>query len=756
MNKSKKSSKNARRKNREEKTSEMSEDRPEDQQEENTVESIEDKPEEANEEMTEEKEVEDKVNEEEPEQKEEINVQENKENEIEHTENKEETAELKEQPKHVEEKEEVEHNKIDNEHKEKEISEEETNKVQTKEEIKPKEETKVESKTEVEVQKENKQENLQEESKSEIKEEKKQKTPFHKEEKVEENKEIKKTPSIHSNSSSINDFFSGSRHENAKRIHSQIVEIQNSALEYAKILINMSRGFEKMKLGFSSPSNYIFNSIFSILGYSYNSLIHKPNLFIFATQAWFLDLSYLIESQLKKEVQPEGKNENLKFSSILNLIRENETKKGVTYDRETLFLQNLGILTGNSLINSNHSSTTMLIENNIGKNFLHSVSDVIQNDPYLDLLYDVDRRGFEDFLASYFTKAVEKTLNIEMQTEYEGYIEFHSIYEELKKKKESLGIPKVTYEEFEAKVKEAYFPREGKMSSFEQNEIQICTETYYDYCQMRIQDILYDIKLFVRNYSSIIFKTKRLISQSYSRYLCFIKKTQMTALNLISGTGRMIVKNTEKIKSLSHTLTRYSLRKVAKVIKFSDEKMKYIKFWLDDSMRKFGEILNFPRFREALNAQICRVKDISNRTIDFAIKKCDVGLKKYYKIKEKTKEILFKYYENTSTYLKENLEKVKHLIIVEDDKECDMFKISIKKEILFFDPENFKSLYQSLTRIFRKSYTDVCDKSNQVIAFTRTKSNNVRNYMIEKYRRFIDSCGCNTNQVGEKKVKKTE
>lgn len=61
------------------------------------------------------------------------------------------------------------------------------------------------------------------------------------------------------------EFFSGVRQENAKRIMTQIAELPYIANDYLKMLIIIAKNFDKMRKNLDNPYNSFFSSIFSFL-----------------------------------------------------------------------------------------------------------------------------------------------------------------------------------------------------------------------------------------------------------------------------------------------------------------------------------------------------------------------------------------------------------------------------------------------------------------------------------------------------------
>jgi hypothetical protein len=584
---------------------------------------------------------------------------------------------------------------------------------------------------------------------------------------VQQNQEDKSSDKSQSGSS-LNDFFTFSRQYNAMRIQSQIAQMQVNAVEYAKSLIQLGRRFNTIIRRLNNSSVNFFNTLFSVMGYTYKPTSNAANLFVFTTQAWLIDLSQLLDVKIKS--YNSEALENFKFSDIVKLIKENETKLGVTPERELKFLNNLGVLTGNLLIERQHSSSFTLIENNIGKNFLHSMSGVIQNslEPIEE---EVDKRRFEEILFHLFKKGVERTLNFEMQSE--TFTEFYVIYESMKKEHErrdsmdsidremklrdgekelhhTISIP---FESYSNKVRDFYSEKLNKnLNAFEINELKICSETFYEFAQLSLDDILNDISLFIKNYSSILFKVKRFLSQSLNKYKKIsnqliskaegVYHTVEEKINLIPGKEKLITLFLfsegvflDKFNSGKVTL----LKNVARMVKKGTCSVNSLKMWVDESFDHMKH-LNILKINLPYVAKITSMIStginlglLQTRTIyKFSVSKLEVGYERYTNIRNNILHLAKTMFNKTLVCAEDGIKFFSINKIIKVEEKEDRMDILINKEIMLINPEKFFGIYHLINDTIQNGMKRVGELTN--------KGNEVKNYVIMNlYKKFLSS-----------------
>lgn len=336
-----------------------------------------------------------------------------------------------------------------------------------------------------------------------------------------ENENIKEDQN---NTDEMNEVFSSSRQDNAKRIVDQIGEIQNNADEYIFNLISTMQNFEKVKKNLNNKYNYFFRTLFSFLGYNYISNITKVNFFIFSTQAWFIEFAKILEKKYN-EIKVLESSKIITFANVLAIMKEERVS-------ENDYLTNLGILTS-SIFNQN-ALTSLIIENNIGKTFLNQLNILLHEIKDYESAA-VDKKAFDDIVSDIFKHAVERTLNhMENQfSENPEFINFVSIFDELNKKGEH------SFEDMFERVKDV-----EKKDSINLYSLRISTESFYDYARVKLDDIISDINLFTNNYTSIMFKTKKLLGQGLNNVKEYNQRffeLARRAMNLLENTRSNLI-----------------------------------------------------------------------------------------------------------------------------------------------------------------------------------------------------------------------
>lgn len=568
-------------------------------------------------------------------------------------------------------------------------------------------------------------------------------------------------------SSSLNDFFTFSRQYNAMRIQSQIAQMQVNAVEYAKSLIQLGRRFYTIIRRLNNSSLSFFNSLFSIMGYSYKLSSNAANLFVFTSQAWLIDLSQLLDSKIKS-FNTESL-ENFKFSDIFRLIKENETKVGVTPERELIFLNNLGVLTGNLLIERQHSSSFTMIENNIGKNFLKSMTFVIMNtlEPIEE---EVDNRRFEEILFYLFKKGVEHTLNSEIQSEI--FIEFDAIYENMKKEceKELNHINSICFESYSNKIKDFYSQKLNKqLNAFEISKLKICCETFFEIAQLSLDDILKDISMFIKNYSSVLFKLKRFLSESLNKYKKISNKlitkaegvfqTVEEKFNLIPGKDRLVslyllteglVSN--KINSGKLTMKRnmcnlvnkgaYSVNSLRTWVEESFDYMKNLNI-LNNNLLYLPYLTNIPSIISNGRGLLGLLE--SSSIYKFSISKFEIGYERYTNIRNNILHLSKIMLNKTIVYAEDGVKFISKYKIIKVDEKHDRIDILINKEFMLINPEQFFKIYNIINDVIQYGMKKVGDLT-------------YKNYVIRNlYKNFLNSDISKSNEsVNKENIEMTK
>jgi len=262
------------------------------------------------------------------------------------------------------------------------------------------------------------------------------------------------------------------------------------------------------------------------------------------------------------------------------------------------------------------------------------------------------------------------------------------------------------------------------LSPLDKNRIKICVETFYSFSQTRLEEILLDIKLFIKNYSSVIYKTKMFLNQSFYQWIKFSRKVEDVYFDLCTLANRAIGK--ESLKKYTQKISKNVLVTIAKSVKRTQNGVIHIKTWLNESIKNIKDI-QVPRFVTNINTQIYKSINYglekTSVLSQFVIKQSDLGVKKFNDVREKIITAVSKMLNTCSTFAKE---KLKNAIVFQDDKENKRFIVSIKREILnFVKVEHYFSLYSTITLILNKAYEN---------------GNKIKHYIFEKYQKFLGRC----------------
>jgi hypothetical protein len=511
----------------------------------------------------------------------------------------------------------------------------------------------------------------------------------HKEDDKKDDKEDDKVSEVGSKSSSnsnMSELFQTSTRTNAKRIRSQILDAQNNAIEYCKNLIRLSRNFERMKRKLHNKYNKFFTQIFQSLGYSYHSSITKHNLFVLCSEAWILELVKGIERSVKEKSLDLN---NFKYSNLLEIIREVEIN-------EDNYLSNLSLLTGSGSCDNtvNKFSDLIEMEKSIGSFFFINLNQIIQEDSKRRSIdTDFDKAHFEEILFDYLRKTVEKTLlDIEFQFDKStsgiaDKIDLYNTYSELSLKENKFSFEEY-FEEVQGKVN---FAPEEKFTLLDLRGVKICAEAFYQFSKSRFEELIEDLKLFTRNYTSIMFKTKRLFAQGMSNAI----HLQQLAKFYFKST----LFNMERIFNYKLFLKR-GLRLTARGVKHCNYKLKYLKEWLTENVT----------LEKYFYSPLLTCRELTYKSVNYTVEKTANGVKfvilktkdfaDILKVKE-IKENLFKYFEKLSLRFGNLKEKLFHSIKIAENSE--EFTVEISKELYKIDSKLFEKIYTGVNNLITNS-----------------------------------------------------
>ena len=530
--------------------------------------------------------------------------------------------------------------------------------------------------------------------------------------------ETTKDPDLISNPSknSLNEFFFLSRQDNAKRLRSQIVEIQNDASDYISHIISTMKNFENLKINLNNRYNYYIRTIFSLIGYDYDSNMPKVNFFIFATQAWILEVAKILEKRFSETKQHDNFR-IITFANLLTMIKSNELP-------EDSFLYNLGILTSSLL--SQNALTSIIIENNIGKIFLNNLYNLFKKDTTDYESLDIDKRKYDDIIFGFLRKAVENTLNImenQFNSDNQNYINYISKYEEICREKQP------SIEDLFENIKKEYSSLENNVNLY---SLKISTETFFYFSMTTLDNIINDINDFYYNYSSILFRIKKIVNKSFldifrynEKIFCIIRKF----LNVIYDTqnimSNMRRENLQKFYNLSNKAISISNSLITKVD---------YKNWIDNSLIFKEEILKFTKkflnenhkqmFKIYLDAYISPLIDFSlankEKINNFISTKLFLNIEEYENLKNNISKIFFTKYNDLRL-------SIKNLFVIENidnTKVCFKINNSMKK----LDFKIFIEIYDYINNYFNTIRNNLKARVEIVKDFSTENMNDLKNY----------------------------
>jgi hypothetical protein len=523
-------------------------------------------------------------------------------------------------------------------------------------------------------------------------------------------------------SDGMNEVFFTSSQDNAKRIVDQFGEIQNNADEYIFNLISTMKNFENVKKYLNNKYNYFFRTLFSMLGYDYHTNIPKVNFFIFSTQAWFIEFAKILEKKYNDIKQLEA-SKIITYANVLNMMKESKIT-------ESNYLNNLGILTS-SLLNQN-ALTSLIIENNIGKIFLTQLNlllhEIKEYEPSA-----VDKKAFDDMVSELFKNSVDRTLN-HMENQFSdkpNYIKFTSIYNELNKEK-----PDHTFEDMFGKIKAV----EHKEDSLNLYSLRIICESFYHYARVKLDDIINDINLFTNNYTSIMFKTKKLLQQGVNNVIQYNERLFVIMRRMISCL--------ENTKSNLNNLRKESLDKfynfynnVKGIGNDMVEKVNY-KNWIQNSFIITDEIKQYTKkllinnpanlYKLYIDNYVSAVVDVSlNKTEGmrkFISKEWEMSMEEYQNLKTNITNYMKNKYDIASVNLKNIF-----LVTTEDNK----VKLRFSDKLDFINPTFVFDIYYKIEEYAKNFKTNVGQIIEKGKDYSLTKINNIKEYSCSMRKHYI-------------------
>jgi hypothetical protein len=397
---------------------------------------------------------------------------------------------------------------------------------------------------------------------------------------------------------------------------------------------------------------------------------------------------------------------------------------------ENSYLNNLGILTS-SLLNQN-ALTSLIIENNIGKIFITQLTILLHEMKEYESSM-VDKRAFDDIVSGLFKNSVDRTLNL-MENQFAtkpDYISYSSIYDELNKEKLDH-----TFEDMFEKIKAV----EHKDDSLNLYSLRISSESFYHYANVKIDDIITDINLFTNNYTSIIFKTKKLLQQSVNNVMQYNER----AFVII----RKMIGYLENTKSNLNNLRRESLDKFYNLYNNAKgigndmvEKVNY-KNWIQSSFIITDEIKQYMKkllvdnpanfYKIYMNNYVSAIVNVSlNKTEGirrFISKEWEMSMEEYQNLKSNLSNYLKTKYDNASINIKNIF-----LVTTEDNK----VKLRFSDKVPFINPNIVFDIYKQIEDYinnFKNNIDQIIDKSKD---YSLAKINDIKEYSCSMRQHYI-------------------
>ncbi len=282
----------------------------------------------------------------------------------------------------------------------------------------------------------------------------------------------------------------------------------------------------------------------------------------------------LSENFLDKELLFIDYPKNFTFSSLIKKLKVLEIS-------QESFLKNLSILTGTIYGKSNSCSTTQIIEKSIGISFLNSLKETLDKYEITQEHEDeeLDQKKFESLFMNILMKAVEKSLNSMNADIFKNdlmqknnkknykiydvkYLEcYEKLREESKENKTDFNLKKyikklikdnnyIVIKNYQMKysLNEIYHierKEENKIHKIKNEiinkdfSIKICAESFFDFSSFKISNIIDEIKVFVREHDSFLYRSKNSLGRSIKNIYDFNKNN----LNYFKSTISLLIKN---------------------------------------------------------------------------------------------------------------------------------------------------------------------------------------------------------------------
>lgn len=386
------------------------------------------------------------------------------------------------------------------------------------------------------------------------------------EQSIEDKKENKKEEELilksnrGSNGTIESEIIKLNRTENSNKLRKQILKMQNKADKYVEKFYKLSESFQDIKNQIQNNKfSNIFNAFSMSFGLNLRMKLKKTNFFVLACEAWIIQVFQSLEKYVKINLKNIKENENkdvkdnkenlltdypanFTFSSMIKKIANLKIP-------EESYLFNLSILTGSIYTRSSSTITTNLIENNIGKLYLHNINKTLKEFVSSQFNEDdeLDQRKFENFLMEILRKAVEKSLNsMDIEDESSTYIGYLHCLEKLREEskenmknfnlKNYIKILETNHLNLTVQSQLVINEDNDELNSSSDllNNIRtiskdfsfkICAETFFDFSNYKISNIIDDIKKFIKEYNSINLRLKTLFEQTMSCLVDYNKKS---------------------------------------------------------------------------------------------------------------------------------------------------------------------------------------------------------------------------------------
>jgi hypothetical protein len=510
---------------------------------------------------------------------------------------------------------------------------------------------------------------------------------------IKEERKVNDSPVNSSTDGSTRRFFLDSLNVNAKVLRSQIGELQTDATRYVDQWILGLQYFQDMKATINNRINEFFRPLFNLTGYNYHLDTGKVNFFIFATQAWLMEITRVVQYKMRG-----GK---ITYSKLLNVLKESNVK-------EDNFITNLKILTNSSF--DENFFVSIMIENNVGKMYLNSLKVQLSS---LDDIENLDNKKFEMILTDIFRKTVECVLNsLENQFSDSGVnIPYLDLYDD-----------SLSFEEYFMKI-QATQRDSNPMNLY---SLKISCESFYNFAKCRLDDMISDISYFSQNYSSIVFKSKTFMNKNLNREKVglllkdLVNLVQTTTFNF-NNFGKEKFNN---CYTLAHNIKDIVVQRqiITNMTKYAN----YIEPVVKPVRDYTASLINL--FNDRAGVIIKHQMSLVFNTTAFITKQWEISKQDYDELKQKLSEYIKTRYNDVFV-------KVKPIFYVEKDGELQ-FRFTLDRKFIFINPIILADIYHFINNyitavrdviLFRLEYT----KENFVLG--------AMDYLLKKYQLFLGS-----------------